>query len=393
MNTFIYDAQTSMFQPDISRLSDLTERIEGQKFLVIGAAGSIGKAVTKEIFLRSPNVLHCVDISENNLVELVRDIRSSIGYIAGDFRAFALDCGSIEFDSMVQRNGPYDYILNLSALKHVRSEKDPDTLMRMLNVNIFNTLKTVRLAKTLKTKTYFSVSTDKATNPINMMGATKRIMEMFLMRESLTQKITMARFANVSYSDGSLLFGFRQRFNKLQPIVAPSDVHRYFISEKEAGELCLISCLYGENRDILFPKLNPKTNLKNFSDLAKQFIEAQGFSPFECDTEEQARLSVAKLIKEKKWPCYFFKSDTTGEKGVEEFFTDNESLNLERYKAIGVIRNNAIFNSEKLDCFSREIEKLKESLVWTKHDILEQVENTLDNFHHQETGKYLDDKM
>jgi len=382
-----------MFKSDISRLIDLKERIEGQKFLVIGAAGSIGKAVTKEIFLRSPNVLHCVDLSENNLVELVRDIRSSIGYIAGDFRTFSLDCGSVEFDSMVQRNGPYDYILNLSALKHVRSEKDPDTLMRMLNVNIFNTLKTARLAKTLKTKTYFSVSTDKATNPINMMGATKRTMEMFLMRESVTQKITMARFANVSYSDGSLLFGFRQRFNKLQPIVAPSDVRRYFISEKEAGELCLISCLYGENRDILFPKLAPKTNLKKFSDLAKQFIESQGFSPFECDTEEQARLSVAKLIKEKKWPCYFFKSDTTGEKDVEEFFTNNESLDLERYKAIGVIRNKAIFNSEKLDCFSKGIEKLKESLVWTKYDLLEQVENTLDNFYHQETGKYLDDKM
>lgn len=230
----------------------LSELVTSSRFLVIGGAGSIGQAVTREIFKRKPAVLHVVDISENNMVELVRDLRSTLGYIEGDFRTFAVDCGSREFSALMNAGQGYDYVLNLSALKHVRSEKDPFTLMRLIEVNILNTIATVKQASQRGARKYFCVSTDKAANPVNMMGASKRIMEMFLMRESLSIPISTARFANVAFSDGSLLHGFNQRFAKHQPISAPNDVRRYFVTPQESGELCLMSCLLGENRDIFF---------------------------------------------------------------------------------------------------------------------------------------------
>jgi FlaA1/EpsC-like NDP-sugar epimerase len=225
-----------LFSNDINKFENqLSSSISNSRFLVIGGAGSIGQAVTKELFKRNPSALHVVDISENNLVELVRDIRSTIGYIDGDFKTFAIDCGSLEFESLLSTQEGYDYIFNLSALKHVRSEKDKFTLMRMVNVNILNTIKTVKLAKKTGVKKYFCVSTDKAANPVNMMGASKRIMELFLMRESKDLPISMARFANVAFSDGSLLHGFNQRFAKRQPFAAPNDVRRYFVTPQESN--------------------------------------------------------------------------------------------------------------------------------------------------------------
>jgi FlaA1/EpsC-like NDP-sugar epimerase len=246
-----------LFSADIqSSENKLAEVVSSSRFLVLGGAGSIGQSVTKEIFKRNPKKLHVVDISENDMVELVRDIRSSFGYITGDFQTFALDIGSIEYDAFFKADGKYDYILNLSALKHVRSEKDPYTLMRMVEVNVFNTDKTLQQAINAGVKKYFCVSTDKAANPVNMMGASKRIMEMFLMRRSLDIDISTARFANVAFSDGSLLHGFNQRLEKRQPIVAPNDVRRYFVTPQESGELCLMSCIFGDNGDIFFPKLS-----------------------------------------------------------------------------------------------------------------------------------------
>ena len=238
--------EKALFSQDIEKCkNDLENIVSSSTFLVIGGAGSIGQAVTKEIFKRNPKKLHVVDISENNMVELVRDLRSSIGYINGDFQTFALDIGSIEYDAFIENDGQFDYVLNLSALKHVRSEKDPFTLMRMINVNIFNTDKTIQQSIQKGTKKYFCVSTDKAANPVNMMGASKRIMEMFLMRRSEDISISTARFANVAFSDGSLLHGFNQRIQKRQPIVAPNDIKRYFVTPQESGELCLMSCIFG----------------------------------------------------------------------------------------------------------------------------------------------------
>ncbi|MDC3357729.1 UDP-N-acetylglucosamine 4,6-dehydratase [Pseudomonadales bacterium] len=377
----------------ISNREQLQDIITSSRFLVIGGAGSIGQAVTKEIFKRDPKSLHVVDISENNMVELVRDIRSTEGYGSGDFKTFAIDCGGAEFEALMSSEGPYDYIFNLSALKHVRSEKDPYTLMRMIMVNVFNTIKTLRLAKTMGAKKYFCVSTDKAANPVNMMGASKRIMEMFLMRESLTQNISMARFANVAFSDGSLLHGFNQRFAKKQPLAAPNDVRRYFVTPQESGELCLLSGLLGNNRDIFFPKLSENLHLITFSEIAVRFLRERGYEPYECASEDEARDRAEELIAKKQWPCYFFKSDTTGEKDFEEFFTDNENLDMDRFDTVGVIRNQPDFDEAKLGEFMDGIEDLRANATWTKDDIVKLYFGLLPEFAHKETGRYLDQRM
>ena len=386
--------KSTLFGYDVDGLSDeLSSLVSSSRFLVIGGAGSIGQAVTKEIFKRSPKVLHVVDISENNMVELVRDIRSTIGYIEGDFRTFAVDCGSPEFEALISSEGPYDYVFNLSALKHVRSEKDPYTLMRMLSVNIFNTIKTFRLARDNGAKKYFCVSTDKAANPVNMMGASKRIMEMFLMRESETMPISMARFANVAFSDGSLLHGFNQRFSKRQPFSAPNDVRRYFVTPQESGELCLMSGLLGENGEIFFPKLSEHLHLITFSEIAERYLHQMGYEPFGCATEEEARDRAAELIAKKKWPCYFFSSDTTGEKDFEEFFTDKEDLDMSRFNGVGAIKNQPIYDSQKLDDFYTGVQALREKGSWDKQAILDLFFGLLPEFAHKETGKYLDQRM
>ena len=383
-----------LFCSDVySVTAGLAEIVSTSRFMVIGGAGSIGQAVTREIFKRNPRALHVVDISENNMVELVRDIRSTIGYSAGDFRTFAIDCGSLEFGALVRAEGPYDYVFNLSALKHVRSEKDPYTLIRMLDVNIFNTIRTLKLAKAAGAKKYFCVSTDKAANPVNMMGASKRIMEMFLMRESAEQTISTARFANVAFSDGSLLHGFSQRFAKRQPFSAPNDVRRYFVTPQESGELCLMSGLLGGNRDIFFPKLSEKLHLITFSDIAVRYLSALGYEAYECASEDEARDRAEELIAQKKWPCYFFKSDTTGEKDFEEFFTDKEDLDMVRFEGIGVIRNKAVFDSAKLDAFANGVNVLRSRGHWDKGDIVELFFGLLPEFAHKETGKYLDQRM
>lgn len=383
-----------LFAEDIeARESELSEAVRGSRFLVIGGAGSIGQAVTREIFKRKPKLLHVVDISENNTVELVRDLRSSLGYIDGEFATFAIDAGSTIFDSFMKDGGGYDYILNLSALKHVRSEKDPYTLMRMVEVNVFNTDKTMRQAKAMGARKYFCVSTDKAANPVNMMGASKRIMEMFLMRRSLEMPVSTARFANVAFSDGSLLYGFNRRIDKEQPLSAPVDVRRYFVTPQESGELCLLSCLLGGNRDLFFPKLDEELNLITFSEIAARYLRHLGYEPVRCDSEEEARSRVVELKTRRQWPVYFFTSDTTGEKEFEEFYTSNEKIDMERYKAIGVILNEAAYKEEKIKHFESEIAVMRSHGHWTRRELIELFNDMIPEFQHLETGKFLDGRM
>jgi FlaA1/EpsC-like NDP-sugar epimerase len=385
---------TEIFTKDISsKEQELCKIVSGSSFLVIGGAGSIGQAVTKEIFKRNPRKLHIVDISENNMVELVRDLRSFYGYIDGDFQTFALDIGSIEYDAFIAADGKYDYVLNLSALKHVRSEKDPFTLMRMIEVNIFNTEKTVNQSIANGVKKYFCVSTDKAANPINMMGASKRIMEMYLMNLSHQITISTARFANVAFSDGSLLHGFNQRIQKKQPIVAPNDIKRYFVTPKESGELCLISCIFGENRDIFFPKLNESLHLMSFVDIAVKYLAILGYEPYLCRSEDEARALMTTLPKQKKWPCLFTSSDTTGEKDFEEFFTDSEVLDMDRFENFGIIKNEGTFSQEKIDFFSNSIKDMKKTKKWNKEQLVDLFFKMIPDFGHKESGKYLDSKM
>ena len=394
-----------LFTEDIRQHEkELQQIVSDSRFLVIGGAGSIGQAVTKEIFKRNPKKLHVVDISENNMVELVRDIRSSLGYIDGDFKTFALDVGSVEYDAFIESDGKYDYVLNLSALKHVRSEKDPFTLMRMIQVNIFNTEKTIQQSIAKGVKKYFCVSTDKAANPVNMMGASKRIMEMFANRLSEQIDISMARFANVAFSDGSLLHGFDQRIKKQQPIVAPNDVKRYFVIPKESGELCLMSCIFGENRDIFFPKLNENLHLITFAEIAEKYLRNLGYEPYLCQSEEEARNFFKEnrkpLLKahtehsrSEAWPCFFSESNTTGEKDFEEFYTTNEVLDLETFKNLGIIKNELTFDNNKLEYFKNTIQKLKETRKWEKTELVSLFKEMIPDFLHKETGKYLDSKM
>jgi FlaA1/EpsC-like NDP-sugar epimerase len=413
-----------LFDADLARHEALlAELVSAGRFLVIGGAGSIGQAVVREIFKRQPKVLHVVDISENNLVELVRDIRSTLGYIDGDFRTFAIDCGSVEFAALLRWAGGYDYVLNLSALKHVRSEKDPFTLMRLVEVNVLNTIATLEavahppLPRPLPhagggevspplpsplppggrgqegARKYFCVSTDKAANPANMMGASKRIMEMFLMRASLELPISTARFANVAFSDGSLLHGFNQRFAKRQPFSAPHDVRRYFVTPQESGELCLLSCLLGENRDIFFPKLSDKLHQITFAEIARRYLRAQGYEPHECASEDEARARVAELVARRQWPCYFFASDTTGEKDFEEFYTEREALDLDRFTSIGVIKNEPVFDPAKLTLFLSRINELKARGLWTREELVALFHAMIPEFGHKEMGKFLDEKM
>lgn len=384
-----------LFSSDIASLdSDLRDVITGSGFLVIGGAGSIGQASVTEIFKRNPKTLHVVDVSENNMVELVRSLRSSLGYGTGDFQTFALDCGSAEFSAMFSTYASkYDYVLNLSALKHVRSESDPYTLMRMLQTNVFNTIKTVRASKQQGIGKYFCVSTDKAANPVNMMGASKRIMELFMMREADQISLSMARFANVAFSDGSLLHGFNQRILKRQPLSAPNDVKRYFVTPQESGELCLLSAIYGDNLEILFPKLSDALHLTKFSDIAERFLNQIGYEPFECDSEQEARDRIDELLKRGKWPCYFFESDTTGEKDFEEFYTTAEEINWNRFDAIGVISNSRVYNSYALEAFENGCYTLLQDGQWTKNDLLNLYHLVLPDFGHVETGKYLDQRM
>lgn len=383
-----------LFSNDISNHEDeLKEIVSSSRFLVIGGAGSIGQAVTKEIFKRNPIKLHVVDISENNMVELVRDIRSSFGYIEGDFQTYALDIGSTEYDAFINSDGKYDYVLNLSALKHVRSEKDPFTLMRMINVNVFNTDKTIQQSINKGVKKYFCVSTDKAANPVNMMGASKRIMEMFLMRRSKEINISTARFANVAFSDGSLLHGFNQRIQKKQPIVAPNDIKRYFVIPQESGELCLMSCIFGENRDVFFPKLSESLHLITFAKIAIKFLKQLGYEPFLCKDENEARNLMDTLPQEGKWPCLFTESDTTGEKDFEEFYTDKEVLDMERFVNLGVIKNELNIEENQLNLFTSSIDAMKKNAKWNKEEIVKLFHALIPNFGHKETGKYLDAKM
>ena len=383
-----------LFSHDLELVNyKLQKIINISKFLVIGGAGSIGQAVVKEIFKRNPKKIHVVDINENNLTELVRDVRSSFGYIGGEFKTFTLDIGSIEYDAFIKSDGKYDYVLNLSALKHVRSEKDPFTLMRMIDVNIFYTDKTIHQSIENGVKKYFCVSTDKAANPINMMGASKRVMEMFLMRRSLDINISTARFANVAFSDGSLLHSFNQRIEKRQPIAAPSDIKRYFVTPQESGELCLMSCIFGENRDIFFPKLSDVLHLISFADIAVKYLKDKGYEAYLCNSEDEARELIKTLPEQGKWPCLFTKSDTTGEKGFEEFYTDKEVLDMDRFENLGVIKNEPEYDENQLNNFKDTISQLKSGMSWDKKSIVNEFFKMIPKFEYHDNGKYLDGKM
>jgi UDP-N-acetylglucosamine 4,6-dehydratase len=388
----------ALFQEDLARHeAEMSSLISHSRFLVVGGAGSIGSAVVREIFARNPQSLHVIDTAENNLAELVRDLRSSLGYATENFHAYCFDVLGPEFDAftadVVCRGASYDYILNFSALKHVRSEKDPFTLMRLIDVNIFLTRKLLEFADSIQARKLFCVSTDKAANPVNMMGGSKRIMEMFLAGNDGPTAVSTARFANVAFSDGSLPHAWTIRLQKRQPISAPHDVRRYFVTAQEGAHLCLLSILQGADREIFFPKLSPRLHLITFASIAERFLHSVGWEPHICHSEDEARSRVDELSARGQWPCYFFASDTTGEKDFEEFYTESEQIDWSRYHEIGVVRNDAIAAPASLDRFVSQIQTMRRDQRWTKEDLLSCFGELLPNFTHRDTGKYLDNRM
>lgn len=386
--------ESPMFQQDLPDCGKvLHDAIAGARVLVIGGAGSIGQHVAKEVFIRKPKTLHVVDISENNMVELVRDIRSSLGYIEGDTAFVPICMGSKEFEAFWTANAPYDYVFNLAAMKHVRSEKDQFSLMRMIKTNIIYTQKTHQLAAEAGTRKYFAVSTDKAENPANLMGATKRIMEICLSQQSGDTDVSTARFANVAFSDGSLLHSFNARIAKHQPLSAPCDIKRYFMTGPEAGLLCLFSAVIGKDQEIYFPKLDPNENLITFSQIAERFLESRGYEPVEVSSEDEARGQAAELIAQNKWPCYFFASDTSGEKPFEEFFSPSDDVIWDRHEDLGVIRGIAGPKEKDVSGFIQSIQAIQAKGTWDKAPLVELIKDYCPTLSHVETGKFLDGKM
>lgn len=389
----IFENTESLFDDDINKLkTEIDKIVRSSTFLIVGAAGSIGQAVAAEIFAHTPKSLVLVDISENNLVECIRNLRSTEINSVTDLRTYALDVNSNEFDQFMEFEGGFDYILNLSAMKHVRSEKDPFTLSRLIDTNIFNAVKLADIAISTNAKKYFCVSTDKAANPVNMMGASKKIMELFLSDKAKYLDISLARFANVAFSDGSLLHGFDQRFLKNQPFSVPDDIQRYFLSKKESGQLCLLSTLFGKNRELFIPKATNKLKLIKFKDIAQEYLSRKGFKSRAFDTENEAKQNISIIFEKKEWPCYFFKSDTTGEKPFEEFTTSAERLNEPRFSAVDTLTILPASNKFKLVEFEASINQIRTSGV-NKMDFVRAFEELIPDFQHNELGRNLDEKM
>lgn len=384
-----------LFEEDLrSHNSRMNELVASSRFLVVGGAGSIGGSVVREIFSRNPQRLHVIDISENNLAELVRDLRCSVGYIEGDFHAYCFDPLGPEFGAYCRENDDFDYILNLAALKHVRSEKDPFTLGRLLRVNTLLPRRLYEFAQSINAQGFFNVSTDKATNPVSMMGASKRLMECYLAScaDSGTQRIS-ARFANVAFSDGSLPHAWIRRIEKKQPIVAPNDIYRYFITEQEAGILCLLATLFAADQQIMVPKLSPNKHLTCFSDVAIRFLHSQNKSPNNLESEEDARNFDWENLKNQSWPCYFFNSSTSGEKSFEEFFDEDEQVDWSRFHEVGLITNHCSIEFSELQSTFEELSTACLTPQRSISDFVEIVSKALPEFRHHETGRHLDDRM
>ncbi|MCK4790170.1 MAG: polysaccharide biosynthesis protein [Desulfobacteraceae bacterium] len=384
----------SLFSEDMEKnCRQLDENIHGSRIAIIGAAGSVAFSVVKNILQFNPGSLTLIDLSENNLVEVVRELRSS-GRITvlEDFTVLPIGLGSAECTRFFRESEPFDYILNFSAIKHVRSEKNSYCLVRMIDTNVLFPTEFLESIP-YNFRKFFSVSSDKATNPANLMGASKMVMEKALLHLQ-KQVFSTARFANVAFSDGSLLYGFLKRIEKRQPISAPKDVKRYFMSHEEAGQICLLSCILGENGDVYFPKLKTSVDEKTFLEIALKLLVQLGYEPYKCSSEDEAIHRAEELLAEKKWPCYFSISDTTGEKSHEEFYSQNEVVDLNKYQRIGVIKQSVNDIDEKaIKEFIQFAQRARSNGTVKKSDYVFELQKVVPGLRHIETGKNLDQKM
>lgn len=399
LNKFISQCVTkrleSMFIDDINDNHEkLKEKINEKSLLVIGGAGSIGSSFIKAVLPFRPKTLVVVDINENALAELTRDIRSTKGmYVPEDFMTYPMDFASAVFKKMFCSRGGFDIVANFSAHKHVRSEKDVYSVEALIRNNLLYVRNLLDLLVKFPPEEYFCVSTDKAANPVNIMGASKRMMEDLIFLYSDIFPVKTARFANVAFSNGSLLAGFLERLQKLQPLSAPSDVKRYFVSPKESGEICMLACMLGKNREIFFPKLE-KVQMMSFDAIATALLKAQGYEALECASDEEAIVKSEKLkYKSQLYPVHYSTSDTSGEKAYEEFYTEQETVDRMRYKALGVIVDKQLPDKNRIDILFESLEKAFSADAVTKDDIVKIIKEYLPNFEHIERGKSLDAKM
>ena len=400
LNQFIKDhityRQESFFAADIkANAAELTAKINGKRVLVIGGAGTIGSSYIRAILNYKPSRLYVVDTNENGLTELTRDLRSRARqYVPEDYKPYPINFGSEVFYKMMQKEGPFDIIANFAAHKHVRSEKDKYSVEAMIENNVFKANDFLKFLKENQMpEHFFCVSTDKAANPVNVMGASKKLMEDVIMSYSTGIQISTARFANVAFSNGSLLDGYIQRLMKKQPFSCPSDVKRFFVSPEESGQICMLACMLGESSDIFFPKLK-EDQMVNFKDITLDFFKSMGLEADLCSSEKEAKDKALKLTKDStSYPVYFFDTDTSGEKLYEEFYTSTDVLEMDKFSSLGVIKN---AKKEEIAMIDERINALKNLLntdEYQKSDIVKMLTQYIPDFEHIETGKSLDQKM
>lgn len=395
ISTSVIEREHSLFEKDLARFeAELEERIEGKKALIIGGAGTIGSSFVKEMLKFKPAAMVVVDTNENGLTELVRDVRSTVGLNVPDhFITYPLNFADPVFKKIFNKQGPFDIIANFAAHKHVRSEKDQYSIEAMINNNVIAAKKLLDLVATQPPKHFFCVSTDKAANPVNIMGASKKLMEEMIMTYANQFPMTTARFANVAFSNGSLPFGFIERLMKRQPLSSPLDIKRYFVSPEESGQICLMACMLGKSGEIFFPKLKD-VQMKTFSSIAEHLLKAMGLNPVYCRSEEEARSFLSNLPQESNdYPVYFFNSDTSGEKPYEEFFTGTEEVDNDRFHGLGVVTQRDELGLNDAKIMIDDLKSIFEREDVTKPLIVELLKKYLPNFGHIEKGKNLDQRM
>lgn len=395
ISKYVTKRDQSMFLADIKNHQDeLSQKINQKKVLVVGGAGSIGSSFIKEILSFHPRSLVVVDINENALAELTRDLRSTKdSFVPDDYVTYPMDFSSPIFAKMFMARKGFDIVGNFSAHKHVRSEKDIYSLEALMRNNVFNAKVLLDLMVKYPPEEYFCVSTDKAANPVNLMGASKRLMEDLIFSYSDKFPVKTARFANVAFSNGSLPAGFMARLSKLQPISAPFDVRRYFVSLEESGQICMLACLLGKNRQIFFPKLT-ETQMVTFDAIATALLHEHGYEVLECLSDQEAVDIAEELQKGSlKYPVHYECSDTSGEKEYEEFYTEGETLDMERFMALGVIEGKKICDRDRMEILLYELTRAFSTMDVSKDDIVSIISDYLPNFRHIEKGRSLDSKM